>query len=1094
MLCTFHLLSALPSHCQEVLKYKVADKLIQNYDYDWFSQQLTVRLDDNSTWQLFPLGALGAPWCGYFSETYDEIDSRLIDISSYWIQNISPVEVYRLNYSESKACELRAGGSSALMKATHVLFHRKSNQMVFARQIKSSKLSSNYAVLPPSYNSTLFHHIIGHNYAKYQCRDFIRRMPGANQLIIKGGAGVGKKMLAKAMAKHANCTYIEVDLASIHNSLNTLKQTPPSLAEMIGQYHGAVVAMKGYPFKNSRGFDLLGLLIPATTSKNEEQSFDTWILQQIKELQTYSNQTIVMLLDHAHAFAKIKHWQSISLSLPSNKERMELIETFSKGLTFADDCDFEEIAYLCEDFSPKKLKELFLSVSHIDTISQDDLKNAAALLADGIEIGGYYSPAVKIVEHSDNPYSLSDIIGYEALTERLESTIFSLNHPGQYKAIGTKPSRILFLTGSSGSGKTMMAHIIAKESNRTLIHIDATRVWEDIFDYREEFDDIYEIASNEGPCVICIDNFDHYNDIQQYLLYDFINNKLARQIKANKDEEEAFVIFVATDKENLHQEIQKLVKYSEALHIHATSYSDRLLMLETFSKEFVCDPLSFEELALMTTSCTPADLKDLFHLAAKSAVKNHCSAITQEGLIESLKLLNHIKASNSDAPSKLFNPLAKKTTFADIGGCTEVKEDLEEIIAYLKNPSIYENLGVKAPRGILMTGPPGCGKTLLARAVAGEAGCNFFYCSGSDMNSKYMHEGGALIHKTFQQARENAPAVLFIDEIDSVGGKRLEQSQAAAADYNNSVNQLLVEMDGFEQNDRLIVIAATNRLDLLDPALLRPGRFDRKVNIGLPTLKDRGEILKVHAKGRRFAPGIDWKKIAKMTIGMNGSELEQLLNEAAMLAARNKSPIITMSDVQEARDRVQLGPQKKNLLLTQEEKRNTAYHEVGHTIVGYLLECSEIVDKVTILPRADALGITFSMPRGERTSLYRTQLHNDLAMALGGHAAELLFLSDVSTGATSDIQYANKLARHMICECGMSERLGFLSYDHNLAPETMRIIDEEIITLLDQAFEKAKTLLQKHQDTVEILVAELLEKETLYREDLDRIIGPVKKP
>ena len=445
----------------------------------------------------------------------------------------------------------------------------------------------------------------------------------------------------------------------------------------------------------------------------------------------------------------------------------------------------------------------------------------------------------------------------------------------------------------------------------------------------------------------------------------------------------------------------------------------------------------------------------------------------------------------------------EKTTFKDVAGCDEAKEEVEEVVEYLKDPKKFGRLGGKMPHGLLMAGPPGTGKTLLAKAIAGEADVPFFSISGSDFVEMFVGVGASRVRDLFEQAKRNSPCLVFIDEIDAVGRRRGAGIGGGHDEREQTLNQLLVQMDGFETNAGIVVIAATNRPDVLDPALLRPGRFDRQVVVDLPTMEGRLAILKVHAAKVKLAEGTDLTKIARGTPGCSGADLANIVNEAALLASRAEKPGVDEDDFEAARDKVLWGKERRSRAMDETEKRCTAYHEAGHAVVAILEPDADPVHKITIIPRGMALGLTAFLPQKDKVSVTRRHLLSDLAIAMGGRVAEELFLDDVSTGARQDLQQATRLAHSMVCDWGLSEALGprtygkneelvFLGHEVNrtqdYSEETARKIDEEVSRLLREAHEKARSLIGSHREEMETLVAALLEKETVDGEEAAAIV------
>lgn len=436
----------------------------------------------------------------------------------------------------------------------------------------------------------------------------------------------------------------------------------------------------------------------------------------------------------------------------------------------------------------------------------------------------------------------------------------------------------------------------------------------------------------------------------------------------------------------------------------------------------------------------------------------------------------------------------RKATFADVAGADEEKHELEEIVDFLKNPRKYAELGARIPKGVLLMGPPGTGKTLLARAVAGEAGCPFFSISGSDFVEMFVGVGASRVRDLFDQAKKNHPCIIFIDEIDAVGRQRGAGLGGGHDEREQTLNQLLVEMDGFGANEGVIMIAATNRPDILDPALLRPGRFDRQVIVGYPDIKGREEILKVHAKGKPMAPDVELKKIAGSTAGFTGADLENLLNEAALLAARKNLKAITMKEVEEATIKVVVGTEKKSHVMTDKEKKLTAYHEGGHAIATYFCKLQDPVHQISIVPRGRAGGFTMQIPSEDRSYKSRNEMLENLVVLLGGRVAEALVLHDISTGASNDIERATATARAMITKYGMSENLGPIKYGtdnsepflgrdmghvRDYSEETASEIDAELRRMIHEAYEKTENILNEHMDKLHEVAKFLFEHEKM---------------
>ena len=444
-----------------------------------------------------------------------------------------------------------------------------------------------------------------------------------------------------------------------------------------------------------------------------------------------------------------------------------------------------------------------------------------------------------------------------------------------------------------------------------------------------------------------------------------------------------------------------------------------------------------------------------------------------------------------------------KITFKDVAGAEEAKQELEEVVEFLKHPQKYNDLGAKIPKGVLLYGPPGTGKTLLAKAVAGEAGVPFFSISGSDFVEMFVGVGASRVRDLFDQAKKSAPCIVFIDEIDAVGRQRGAGLGGGHDEREQTLNQLLVEMDGFSANEGIIMIAATNRPDILDPALLRPGRFDRQIVVDRPDIKGRTEILKVHVKGKPMGQDVNLDVIAQRTPGFTGADLSNLVNEAALLTARKDKKAINMPEMEEAAERVIMGPERKSRVISDKEKRLTAYHEGGHTIVGMLLEHTDPVHKVTIIPRGRAGGYTLSLPKEDKYYATRSEMLDELKVLLGGRVAEALVLKEISSGASNDLQRATQMARQMICEYGMSENIGPVTFGHrqdqvflgrdiardkDYSEEVAAEIDKEVRSFMEDAYAATEKLLSDNIDKLHVIAKALMEKETLEEEEINQLV------
>ena len=454
--------------------------------------------------------------------------------------------------------------------------------------------------------------------------------------------------------------------------------------------------------------------------------------------------------------------------------------------------------------------------------------------------------------------------------------------------------------------------------------------------------------------------------------------------------------------------------------------------------------------------------------------------------------------------ARLLDKDANKVTFADVAGCDEAKEEVQEIVDYLKAPSRYQSLGGRVPRGILLAGSPGTGKTLLAKAIAGEAGVPFFSISGSDFVEMFVGVGASRVRDMFEQAKKNAPCIIFIDEIDAVGRQRGAGLGGGNDEREQTLNQLLVEMDGFESNQTVIVIAATNRPDVLDPALQRPGRFDRQVVVPLPDIRGREQILRVHAKKVPLDASVDLGSLARGTPGFSGADLANLVNEAALFAGRRNKTKVDQSDFEDAKDKIYMGPERRSMVMHEDEKRATAYHEAGHAIVAESLPFTDPVHKVTIMPRGRALGLTWQLPERDRISMYKDQMLSQLSILFGGRIAEDIFIGRISTGASNDFERATQMAREMVTRYGMSDKMGVMVYtenedevflgrsitrSQNISEKTQQEIDAEIRRILDEQYQVAYKILDENRDKMEMMCKALMDWETIDRDQVLEIMA-----
>ena len=534
---------------------------------------------------------------------------------------------------------------------------------------------------------------------------------------------------------------------------------------------------------------------------------------------------------------------------------------------------------------------------------------------------------------------------------------------------------------------------------------------------------------------------------------------------------------------------------------------------ETVLSTALADPESFRtELSGLFVQQHQAGILQSYHFhpETKDSPYDMVLPLVIVGLVLLFAWAMFMSRANSSNPLQNFGkartvlgvPDGKKVTFADVAGADEEKEELQEVVDFLRDPQKFTQIGARIPHGMLLVGPPGTGKTLLARAVAGEADVQFLSISGSDFVEMYVGVGASRVRDLFEQAKKVAPAIIFIDEIDAVGRKRGSGLGGGHDEKEQTLNQLLVEMDGFARTEGVIVLAATNRPDILDPALLRPGRFDRQIHVGRPDVKGREEILKVHAKGKRLDDSVNLKTVARSTTGFTGADLSNLLNEAAIMAARDNRPVLTMEDLNEALMKITAGPAKRSRVQTRKDLRETAIHEAGHAVAMYRLPTHDPVRHITIIPRGQSLGSTWSLPRDDSFNMTRNQMYEQIVSLLGGRVAEALFLKDISVGASNDIDRATKLAKDMVARYGMCEKLGTVSYldggevfigrdyqtTKSYSEKYAGTIDDEVKALIDKAYDHCRQLLTDDAEKLQAVVDFLLEKEAMTGEQFEAIM------
>jgi cell division protease FtsH len=706
----------------------------------------------------------------------------------------------------------------------------------------------------------------------------------------------------------------------------------------------------------------------------------------------------------------------------------------------------------------------------------------------------------------------NDVAGAQEAKQELKDVVDFLKNPEKYKRLGAKITRGVLLVGEPGNGKTLLAKAVAGEANVPFFSItgsDFIEVFVGVGAARVR--DLFAQARKAAPAIVFIDEIDAigrqrgsgfgggHDEREQTL------NQLLTEMDGFDTYGAPVIVLAATNMPDvLDKALLRPGRFDRRVNVPFPDQESREQILRVHAATVEVGPeVDFKKIAADTSGFSGADLANLVNIAAINASKNNQRFVTQKDFEEAHKTVvqSHAtggirtSAEKSQYTPKMYMPSQVKVNFDSVAGADEAKEELVDVVDFLKNPQKFNRLGAKLPRGVLLIGEPGNGKTLLAKAVAGEANVPFFSASGSEFVEKYVGVGAARVRELFTSARRHAPAIIFIDEIDAVGRSR-GGADGGHEEREQTLNQLLIEMDGFETSSTpLIVIGATNRVDILDKALLRPGRFDKKVEVPYPDLMSRKKILLVHAKDKKIDPSVNFDTLAKGTPGFTGADLANLINEAAILASKLGRDAVTVEDFEEARDKVLLGKESKSKLLTEKEREVTAFHEAGHALVRLLLpEYSDPLYKVTIVPRGQALGVTHSLPEKEKYTADREEMLATIASALGGRVAEELVFNKLETGAASDFQKATSIARDMVCRYGMSEKLGPIFYDPNrgtykYSEHTSELIDEEVRSITEQCYKRASELLKTNRDKLDKLANALLTKETLYAGEIYELLG-----
>lgn len=714
--------------------------------------------------------------------------------------------------------------------------------------------------------------------------------------------------------------------------------------------------------------------------------------------------------------------------------------------------------------------------------------------------------------------NFDSVAGAQEAKAALRDIVDFLKNPAKYERIGAKIPRGVLLVGEPGNGKTLLAKAVAGEANCPFFSItgsDFIEVFVGVGAARVR--DLFAQARKNAPSIVFIDEIDAigrsrgsgfgggHDEREQTL------NQLLTEMDGFESSHAPVIVIAATNiPDVLDKALLRPGRFDRWVTVQYpdTNAREQILRIHMGSVTLASD-VDVAALARETAGFSGADLANLVNEAAIIASKKNKDVVEMQDLLDAHRHVlqsrensvgigggGNVLTKGSSKP-KMFMPAQVKTKFSDVAGVPEAKEELMEVVDFLRNPEKYKRLGARLPKGVLLIGDPGNGKTLLAKAVAGEANCPFFSVSGSDFIEMFVGVGASRVRELFAQARRHMPSIIFIDEIDAIGGKRVDRSGGGSDEYTQTLNQLLTEMDGFSsENAPILIIGATNRPDMLDSALTRPGRFDRHIEVPYPDVASREKILQVHAARVKLDTAADLVRIARGTPGFSGADLANLVNEATLIATKKGHDQVTMHDFEEGRDKIMLGKERKSVILSEKERIMVAYHESGHALVRLLLpETADPLHKITIVPRGKALGVAYSLPERDQYLHTEPELRTMLMVALGGRVAELIQFGILSSGASDDFRKATDIAHQMVCNFGMDPELGTVTYVQNkygqfeFSQKTAEQIDHAVKSLIQGLHEKTQALLKEHKHMLDALAKELLAKETLYADEIYALLN-----
>lgn len=720
----------------------------------------------------------------------------------------------------------------------------------------------------------------------------------------------------------------------------------------------------------------------------------------------------------------------------------------------------------------------------------------------------------KRVHKSMQKVTFADVAGLDEPKKDLQDIINYLKNPTKYRDLGVRPPRGVIMVGPPGSGKTLLARAVAGEAQVPFFSVSGSEFMEMLVGIgAARVRDLFAMAKKSAPAIIFIDEIDAIGKArgQGFMPSHDERDQTLNQILVEMDGFSAndnVVVMASTNRADLlDPAFLRTGRFDKRIVLERPGIAARKQILELHAKnKKIHADLNWDEVAKLTSGFSASDLESVVNEAMLLTIKDSRKDCTMDDMKTAIEKLKKGSIVNFDAGTKKgFVADMPKITFADVAGIDEARRELEEVVDYLQHPDKYTRVGARIPKGVLLSGPPGCGKTLLAKAVAGEAQVPFFSASGAEFEEMLVGVGAKRVRELFEAAQKSAPSIIFIDEIDAFARSRSTNVEFGGSAGEQTLNQVLTEMDGFIPSMNVIVMAATNRPDLLDPALLRPGRFDRRVSVDYPDAEGRKKILLIHAKGKPFDEGISWEGIAKRTIGFSGAELENALNESAILAARQDKTSISAVDIEEAATKVKLGPEKKRLQ-SDYDRKLTAYHEAGHAIVSHFLPHTDDVHRISIVSRGMSLGHTLIPPNTDKVHETKTHLLERISVMMGGRAAEEVIFGEITTGASNDFDQATSIARAMVMEFGMSDlgpiNLGATgditdyrvrSQQQPLSQEVLSKVDVAIAKILNERHNIAVELIKTKRAEMDAVSIALLEKENLEKEEFEKLVGPKAK-